>query len=87
MAPWKRSRRQVQGIRPVPKYPPKISDLDNNKIQVATFFTTLSSSEKGYVQLEDPQSMILPQNVVPLVRSDVAENQTAVAALEAVQAH
>jgi len=72
---------------PYPKYPPKISDLDNNKIQVATFFTTDAViAEKGYVQLEDPQSMILPQNVVPLVRSDVAENQTAVAALEAVQA-
>jgi osmoprotectant transport system substrate-binding protein len=72
---------------PYPKYPPKISDLDNNKIQVATFFTTDAVIvEKGYVQLEDPQSMILPQNVVPLVRSDVAENQTAVAALEAVQA-
>src|SRR5215211_2415304 len=25
---------------PYPKYPPKISDLHNNKIQVATFFTT-----------------------------------------------
>jgi osmoprotectant transport system substrate-binding protein len=72
---------------PYAKYPPKISDLDKNKIQVATFFTTDAViAEKGYVQLEDPQSMILPQNVVPLVRSDVAENQTAVAALEAVQA-
>jgi osmoprotectant transport system substrate-binding protein len=72
---------------PYPKYPPKISDLDNNKIQVATFFTTDAVlSEKGYVQLEDPQSMILPQNVVPLVRSDVASNETAVAALDAVQA-
>jgi osmoprotectant transport system substrate-binding protein len=72
---------------PYPKYPPKISDLDNNKIQVATFFTTDAViADKGYVQLEDPQSMILPQNVVPLVRSDVAENQAAVAALEAVHA-
>ena len=61
---------------PYPKYPPKISDLDNNKIQVATFFTTDAViAEKGYVQLEDPQSMILPQNVVPLVRSDVAEQR------------
>ena len=30
--------------------------------------------------------MILPQNVVPLVRSEVADNTTAVSALEAVQA-
>jgi osmoprotectant transport system substrate-binding protein len=71
---------------PYAKYPPKISDLDSNKIQVATFFTTDAViSEKGYVQLEDPQSMILPQNVIPLVRSDVADNATAVAALDAVQ--
>ncbi|HEY6810186.1 MAG TPA: ABC transporter substrate-binding protein [Propionibacteriaceae bacterium] len=72
---------------PYPKYPPKISDLDNNKIQVATFFTTDAIlAEKGYLPLEDPQSMILPQNVIPLVRSDVADNPTAVAALDAVQA-
>lgn len=71
---------------PYAKYPPKISDLDSNKIQVATFFTTDAViSEKGYVQLEDPQSMILPQNVIPLVRSDVADNADAVAALDAVQ--
>ncbi len=71
---------------PYAKYPPKISDLDSNKIQVATFFTTDAViSEKGYVQLEDPQSMILPQNVIPLVRSDVADNANAVAALEGVQ--
>ena len=60
--------------------------MDSNKIQVATFFTTDAViSEKGYVQLEDPQSMILPQNVIPLVRSDVADNADAVAALDAVQ--
>ena len=40
---------------PYAKYPPKISDLDSNKIQVATFFTTDAViSEKGYVELEDP---------------------------------
>jgi osmoprotectant transport system substrate-binding protein len=65
---------------PYAKYPPKISDLDAIKIQVATFFTTDAViSEKGYVQLKDPQSMILPQNVIPLVRSDVADNANAVA--------
>ena len=74
-------------FRPYAKYPPKISDLDANKIQVATFFTTDAViSEKGYVELKDPQSMILPQNVIPLVRSDVADNANAVAALDAVQA-
>jgi osmoprotectant transport system substrate-binding protein len=71
---------------PYAKYPPKISDLDSNKIQVATFFTTDAViPEKGYVELKDPQSMILPQNVIPLVRSDVADNAAAVAALDAVQ--
>jgi osmoprotectant transport system substrate-binding protein len=30
--------------------------------------------------------MILPQNLIPLVRSDVADNANAVAAVEAVQA-
>jgi osmoprotectant transport system substrate-binding protein len=78
---------KFKAFRPYAKYPPKISDLDSNKIQVATFFTTDAVlAEKGYIQLEDPQSMILPQNVIPLVRSDVAENATAVAALDAVQA-
>jgi len=78
---------KFKAFRPYAKYPPKISDLDSNKIQVATFFTTDSViTEKGYVELEDPQSMILPQNVIPLVRSDVADNATAAAALNAVQA-
>lgn len=78
---------KFKDFRPYAKYPPKISDLDSNKIQVATFFTTDSViSEKGYVELQDPQSMILPQNVIPLVRADVADNATAVGALDAVQA-
>ncbi len=78
---------KFKAFRPYAKYPPKISDLDSNKIQVATFFTTDAViSEKGYVQLQDPQSMSLPQNVIPLVRSDVAGNATAVGALDAVQA-
>ena len=77
---------KFKAFRPYAKYPPKISDLDSNKIQVATFFTTDAVlSEKGYVQLQDPQSMILPQNVIPLVHSDVADNATAVSALDAVQ--
>ena len=78
---------KFKAFKPYAKYPPKISDLDSNKIQVATFFTTDAVlAEKGYVQLEDPQSMILPQNVIPLVREDVASNPTATSALDAVQA-
>ncbi len=64
----------------------KAKDLNDNKIQVATFFTTESViSDNGYVELKDPKSMILPQNVVPLVRADVADNATVTSALEAVQ--
>lgn len=65
----------------------KIKDLNDGKIQLATFFTTESAiADNGYVSLTDPQSMILPQNVIPLVRADVASNAAAVAVLDAVQA-
>lgn len=64
----------------------KAKDLSDNKIQVATFFTTESViADKGFVMLEDPQAMILPQNVIPLVRADVATNTAAVDAINAVQ--
>jgi osmoprotectant transport system substrate-binding protein len=64
----------------------KVKDLNDNKIQVASFFTTEAAiPDNGYVKLEDPQSMILPQNVVPLVRADVASNTAAVDAVNAVQ--
>lgn len=64
----------------------KVKDLNDNKIQVATFFTTDAAiPDNGYVMLEDPQSMILPQNVIPLMRADVATNTTAVDAVNAVQ--
>lgn len=76
-----------KAFKPYDKVPVKVADLNAGKIQVATFFTTESViGENGYVQLEDPQSLILPQNVIPLVRSEVAGNATATAALEAVQA-
>lgn len=65
----------------------KVKDLNDDKIQVATFFTTESAIiDNDYVMLEDPERMILPQNVIPLVRSEVADNPDAVAALEDVQA-
>ncbi|HYI58306.1 MAG TPA: ABC transporter substrate-binding protein [Microlunatus sp.] len=64
----------------------KVKDLNDNKIQVATFFTTDAAiPDNGYVMLEDPQSMILPQNVIPLMRADVASNTAAVDAVNAVQ--
>jgi osmoprotectant transport system substrate-binding protein len=65
----------------------KVKDLNDNKIQVASFFTTESAiGDNGYVELADPQSMILPQNVLPLMRAEVAGNTEAMAALDAVQA-
>ncbi len=64
----------------------KVKDLNDNKIQVATFFTTEAAiRDNGYVMLTDPQSMILPQNVIPLARADMATNTAAVEAINAVQ--
>ncbi|HEX8511387.1 MAG TPA: ABC transporter substrate-binding protein [Propionibacteriaceae bacterium] len=65
----------------------KVKDLNDDKIQVAEFFTTDSAIiDNGYVPLEDPESMILPQNVIPLMSSQVASNTTATGAIDAVQA-
>jgi osmoprotectant transport system substrate-binding protein len=64
----------------------KVKDLNDNMIQVASFFSTEAAiPDNGYVMLEDPQSMSLPQNVVPLVRADVASNTAAEGAINAVQ--
>lgn len=65
----------------------KVKDLTDNVIQVATFFTTdgaLAGDE--FVQLADPEMMVLPQNVIPLATSSVAQNKTAADAINAVQA-
>ena len=65
----------------------KTADLLANKIQVATYFTTQSViADNGLVQLADPEGMILPQNVVPVVRPALAEDPQAAAAINAVQA-
>lgn len=64
----------------------KVKDLTDNKIQVATFFTTDSAiTENDLVQLEDPQLMILPQQVVPLCSKKIADQAGAVAAVKGVQ--
>jgi len=78
---------KFKDFQPYDKLPVKVADLNAGKIQAATFFTTDSAiAENGYVQLEDPKSLILPNNVIPLVRSEVADNPTAVSAINAVQA-
>jgi osmoprotectant transport system substrate-binding protein len=78
---------KFKAFQPYDKLPVKVADLNAGKIQAATFFTTDSAiAENGYVMLEDPKSLILPQNVIPLVRSEVAANPTAADAINAVQA-
>ncbi|MBO0811494.1 MAG: ABC transporter substrate-binding protein [Microlunatus sp.] len=63
----------------------KVKDLKDGKVTVADFFTTDSAiAENGFVELTDPQTLILPQNVVPLVRTDITKNKKAVDAMNAV---
>ncbi len=78
---------KFKDFQPYDKLPVKVADLNAGKIQAATFFTTDSAiADNGYVKLDDPKTMILPQNVIPLVRSEVADNATATSAINAVQA-
>ena len=78
---------KVKAFKPYDSPAIKSKDLNDGKIQLATFFTTEGViASNGYVELKDPQSMILPQNVVPLVRSEIASNATATSAIESVQA-
>jgi osmoprotectant transport system substrate-binding protein len=64
----------------------KVKDLTDGTIQVATFFTTDAAiADNDLVMLSDPEMMILPQQVIPLVRADVKANTEAVAAVDAVQ--
>jgi osmoprotectant transport system substrate-binding protein len=65
----------------------KTKDLLDGKIQLGEYFTTDAAiASNGFVQLADPQAMILPQNVLPLMRADVAANAQVSAALDPVQA-
>jgi osmoprotectant transport system substrate-binding protein len=65
----------------------KVKDLKDGKVTVADFFTTDSAiADNGFVKLTDPQTLILPQNVVPLVRADVKSNTKAVDAMNSVGA-
>ncbi|HEY0474667.1 MAG TPA: ABC transporter substrate-binding protein [Kribbella sp.] len=45
--------------------------LQSNQIQLSNFFTTQSViKDNGWVQLDDPQNILPPNNVVPLIRTD-----------------
>jgi osmoprotectant transport system substrate-binding protein len=78
---------KVKEFKPYDSAELMAAELNKGNVDVADLFTTASAiSRNELVQLEDPQQMILPQNVIPLVRSEVAENTTATEALDAVQA-
>ncbi|MFL6025498.1 MAG: ABC transporter substrate-binding protein [Friedmanniella sp.] len=77
---------KVKQFKPYDSPAVRSRDLNDGKIQIGEFFSTEAViPDNGYVPLADPQGMILPQNVIPLMRSDVASNSTATAAIEAVQ--
>ena len=78
---------KVKEFKPYDSAELMAEELNKGNIDVADLFTTASAIGRNQlVQLEDPKQMILPQNVIPLVRSEVAQNTTATAALDAVQA-
>jgi osmoprotectant transport system substrate-binding protein len=78
---------KVKEFKPYDSAELMAEELNKGNVDVADLFTTASAiSRNQLVQLEDPQQMILPQNVIPLVRSEVVQNTTATAALDAVQA-
>jgi osmoprotectant transport system substrate-binding protein len=78
---------KVKEFKPYDSAELMAEELNKGNVDVADLFTTASAiSRNQLVQLQDPEQMILPQNVIPLVRSEVSQNTTATAALDAVQA-
>lgn len=65
--------------------PNTLKALLDGEVQVADIYsTTPSIAENDLVTLEDPENMILAQNIVPLIAEGAATDE-AVAAIEAVQ--
>ena len=61
--------------------------MANNEIQVSDFFTTQPAiAENNFVILDDPKEIILPGNIVPLIRDDTPQRQTVEKTLNAVSA-
>ena len=78
---------KVREFKPYDSSELMAAELKKGKIDVADMFTTDSAIGRNQlVQLQDPSKLILPQNVIPLVSAEVADNATATVALEAVQA-
>ena len=78
---------KVKEFKPYDSAELMAEELNKGNVDVADLFTTASAiSRNQLVQLEDPKQMILPQNVIPLVSAEVADNTAATEALNAVQA-
>jgi osmoprotectant transport system substrate-binding protein len=76
---------KVSGFKQYDSPAVQVKDLKDGKIQTADFFSTDAAiADNNFVALKDPKKMILPQNVVPLVRPDVKKNSKAVAAMNTV---
>lgn len=81
----KKYKVNVSGFKPYDSPAVKVKDLKDNKVQTADFFSTDAAiKDNNFVKLKDPKHMILPQNVLPLVRPDVKKNSDAVDAMKAV---
>lgn len=66
--------------------PLSIKALTDNQIQVTNLFTTQAViKDQGLVQLDDPENILPPNNVVPLIRTD-HKSDDVVATLNAVDA-
>ena len=66
--------------------PLSIKALLDNQIQVTNLFTTQSViKDEGLVQLDDPENILPPNNIVPLIRTDHKSDDVA-ATLNAVSA-
>ncbi|TDW17765.1 ABC transporter substrate-binding protein [Kribbella kalugense] len=66
--------------------PLSIKALETNQIQVTDLFTTQAViKDKGWVQLDDPENILPPNNIVPLIRTD-HKSDDVTATLNAVDA-
>ncbi|HEY3557386.1 MAG TPA: ABC transporter substrate-binding protein [Kribbella sp.] len=66
--------------------PLSIKALEDNTIQVTDLFTTQAViKDKGWVQLDDPEHILPPNNIVPLIRTD-HKSDDVVSTLNAVDA-
>ncbi|GAB2525329.1 osmoprotectant transport system substrate-binding protein [Paramicrobacterium agarici] len=58
--------------------PLTVEALRDGTVNVADLFTTSPAiAENGFVTLDDPENLILPQNVLPLINSDAATDEVA----------